>query len=133
MSEDRDSVLIEFLDRLERQEERLLAWGVVDGAFVADELFDHAEAFLTERSLWKVFSDPDELVELLQDRQLLFHFLEGTNSRWRTRMAEAVRLVSKLRQLFPGRPWQRTISAFIVSQSVRITADLLLSGCVRAM
>ena len=106
MSQDRDSVLIEFLDRLERQEERLLAWGVVDGAFIADELFDHAEAFLNERSLWNVFSDPDELVELLQDRQLLFHFLEGTNSRWRTRMAEAVRLVSKLRQLFPGRPWQ---------------------------
>lgn len=106
MSEDRESVLIEFLDRLERQEERLLAWGVVDGAFIADELFDHAEAFLNERSLWNVFSDPDEVVELLQDRQLLFHFLEGTHSRWRTRMAEAVRLVSKLRQLFPGRPWQ---------------------------
>jgi hypothetical protein len=63
---EREFAVIEFLDRLEREEDRLL----------------------------------------LDERRLLFRFIEGTRPRYRTRMAEAVRFFSKLRQIFPGRPWQ---------------------------
>lgn len=98
--------MIEFLDRLEREEERLLVWGVVDGAFSGPEVESLAEKYLDDRDLWHVFPDPDDLLSLLDERRLLFRFIEGTRPRYRTRMAEAVRLFSKLRQIFPGRPWQ---------------------------
>ena len=106
----RDNAISEFLTRLEQTESRLLAWGLVDGMFVDDELQKHAEGFLTQHSLWNEFASAEELVEELENRRLLFSFLDGVHVRYRTRMGEAIRLLSRLRQLFPrnmnGRQWQ---------------------------
>lgn len=106
----RENAIAEFLTCLEQVEARLLAWGLVDGVFTEDEVITHAESYLDKHNLWSVFSSASELVEQLEDRKLLFSFLEGVEFRYRTRMGEAIRLVSRLRQLFPrhmtGRQWQ---------------------------
>jgi hypothetical protein len=75
---EREVAVIEFLDRLEREEERLLVWGVVDGAFSGPEVESLAEKYLDDRDLWHVFPDPDDLLSLLDERRLLFRFIEGT-------------------------------------------------------
>jgi hypothetical protein len=101
----------DFLNGLEARESRLLAWGLVDGSFDEDELADLAEDFLNERKLWSEFPEPVDLVDYLLDRRLLFSFVDGTRSRYRTRMGETIRLLARLRQLFPqhrdGRQWQQ--------------------------
>ena len=101
----------DFLNRLEARESRLLAWGLVDGSFEDDELADLAEDFLNERELWSEFPDPMDFVDYLLDRRLLVSLMDGTRSRYRTRMGEAIRLLARLRQLFPqhrvGRRWQQ--------------------------
>ena len=108
--DNRSEAIADFLGRLEQAESRLLSWGLVDGSFAEDELTERAESFLTQHELWDDFEAADELVEQLEDRRLLFAFLEGTHVRYRTRMGEAIRLLSRLRQLFPrhmnGRQWQ---------------------------
>jgi hypothetical protein len=91
-----------FLDRLEELEARLLVWGVVDAGFSRDELLDHAMALLTERGLDE---SPEALIDEMSDRRLLFQFRDGLEPTYRTRSAETVRLMAKLRQMFPGRPW----------------------------
>lgn len=101
-----DRAIIHFLDDLERQEERLVCWGVTNGAFADDEIRILCEHFLDENELWDVFDDPDDMITEMEQRQLIFRFLDGSQPRFRTRMGETVRLISKLRQLFPGRPWQ---------------------------
>src|SRR5262245_30169615 len=103
MSTDREVLLRELLDRLEREEERLLTWGVVDGGFTAQEVADIAQAVIDEGG---ADFGPEELREELFDRRLLFAFRDGLAEPHRTRMAESVRLFAKLRQLFPNRPWR---------------------------
>jgi hypothetical protein len=103
MSTDRSALSRELLDRLEREEEKLLSWGVVDGGFTADEVAEMAEALISERG---ADISADELRQELFDRKLLFAFADGLAQPHRTRMAEAVRLFAKLRQLFPNRPWR---------------------------
>jgi hypothetical protein len=106
----RTNAIASFLSRLEQAEARLLAWGLVDGSFVEDELLERAESFLTQQGLWDDFDTSDELIAQLEDDRLLFTFLDGIHVRYRTRMGETIRLLSRLRQLFPrhmvGRQWQ---------------------------
>ena len=108
--DNRSKAIADFLGRLEQAESRLLSWGLVDGSFADDELTERADSFLTQHELWDDFETADELVEQLEDRRLLFSFLEGIHVRYRTRMGEAIRLLSRLRQLFPrhmnSRQWQ---------------------------
>jgi len=106
----RDKLIPIFLDLLEQAESRLLSWGMVDGSFSDDEVLDLADDFV-ERSADGKISDGDELVELLEQRRLLFQFQQAGETRWRTRMGETVRLLARLRQLFPQhlalpRRWQ---------------------------
>jgi hypothetical protein len=103
---DLSPIIVDFLNELESHESRLLSWGIVDGSFDEEEIAGHAERYLNDQQIWDNFPDPMDLVDSLLDRRLLFAFIQGTRTRYRTRMAEAVRLISKLRQLFPGRPWQ---------------------------
>jgi hypothetical protein len=49
---------------------------------------------------------PPELLDDLIERDLLFEFNEGGTPRYRTRMAETVRLFSRLRQIRPWNTWQ---------------------------
>jgi len=99
-----DQLIQEFLDTLERKEVQLLSWGVVDGGFSEDELEELAEEFLTDKEadedVW------DFLDEMIEERRLLFELNLRGNRRFRTRMAEAVRLFARLRQLFPNNNWQ---------------------------
>lgn len=108
--ERRTKLAVEFLNHLEAIEARLLAWGLVDGSFDETEIADHAEQFLNQQGLWSDFNDPLHLVDYLLDRRLLISLMDGHHTRYRTRMAEAIRLLARLRQLFPyhseGRRWQ---------------------------
>src|SRR5262249_49985351 len=100
MADDMDLLLRRMLARLEQAEARLLTWGVVEGTFTAEEIRDHALAVLDESG---AVAGPDELRDLLLNRGVLSETHPG---RFRTRMAESIRLLAHLRQLFPDRPWR---------------------------
>lgn len=101
-----------FLNLLERAESKLLAWGLVDGSFSADEIAELCEKYLEENRLWSVYKDEEEFQESLESVGLLYGFRDGMRQRYRTRMGETLRLLARLRQLFPqhllaaNRRWQ---------------------------
>lgn len=103
---------LEFLNSLERAESKLLAWGLVDGSFSSDEIGNLCESFLEDNGLWSEYDDEEEFQEALEDIGLLFGFRDGMRQRYRTRMGETLRLLARLRQLFPkhiqgaNRRWQ---------------------------
>jgi len=93
---------VEFLGTIERSEEALLTWGVVDCFFSEEELEQRAEDFLEglrRRGIAAGYDSGWEILQALLDDHLLWR-LPNTN-RYRTRMAEAVRLFARLRQVFP--------------------------------
>lgn len=97
-----DAIALEFLGRLERAECSLLSWGVVDGAFNEEELLQRAEEFLESvrrAGGQEAFEEGWALVEYLLDRHLLWQVTQ--TDKYRTRMAESVRLFARLRQIFP--------------------------------
>ena len=89
-----DPVLIEVLNRLEARELPLLSWGVTSGAYGEDEILDLLESARPEE-------DPEDLLERLLAAGLVFERGLAGN-RFRTRMAETVRLARHLRQWFHG-------------------------------
>ena len=107
-----DDHRLEFLNSLERAESKLLAWGLVDGSFSADEMGDLCESFLDQNELWETYEDEEQFQESLEDIGLLYGFRDGMSQRYRTRMGETLRLLARLRQLFPkhiqgaNRRWQ---------------------------
>jgi hypothetical protein len=103
MTDQRHDRVRDFLTELERREARLLAWGVVDGGFTRPEVEDLARSFLEEEDAQET---PEELFREIQKRRLLFPFRAGAEPVYRTRMAETIRLLARLRQLFPNRPWR---------------------------
>jgi hypothetical protein len=103
MSDELTVAIRTVLDRLEAEETKLLAWGVVDGGFSLEEVEDHARAALVAGG--SEVSVP-ELQQAILDQKLLFAFRMDGRELFRTRMAEAVRLFARLRQMFPNRRWQ---------------------------
>ncbi len=93
----------ELLSQLEWVESRLLTWGVVDGSFTQEEICDEIERF---QAVCGLDEDPRELLDNLVERHFVFEFREAGTPRYRTRMAEAVRLFSRLRQIRPWNTWQ---------------------------
>jgi hypothetical protein len=91
-----DDLLSAALTRLELHETELLAWGIVDSAFTADEL----ERLLTQATPSGMRAD--DLKRELLERLLIVQTPSGG---YRSRMAETLRLLSKLRQLFPQHRW----------------------------
>src|SRR4051812_26293861 len=90
----------EFLGSLERAELELLTWGLVDSFFAENELEQRADAFLASRTgAGDAYSSGWDLVQELLDARVLWRLPQG--NRFRSRMGEAVRLFSKLRQIFP--------------------------------
>jgi hypothetical protein len=91
------------LERLEMEERRLLAWGCVDGAFTGAEIQAHAEAVLLELPTDGTVTTDNVIEELLTDLKWLWPLPDG-DRRFRTRSAEAIRLLATLRQIrrFPG-------------------------------
>ncbi len=85
------------LDELEAREDRLLAWGIVDGGFTRSEVETLVEDILLEED---PLLEPIDAVNELLATGLLHDAGEGV---LRTRSAETIRLMLRLRQLFPGR------------------------------
>ena len=69
MTGERKQVALEILSRIEHREAELLGWGVVDGAFDHDELFDLVDELLDAHDPDDVFGgDPDAVPSLAQLR-----------------------------------------------------------------
>src|SRR6266545_3952273 len=85
--------LLAVLDQLERLESPLLTWGCVDGGFTEDEVIGVAEALGAD-------DGEDTLDELLASRHML-QLRVGRRVIYRTRSGETIRLLARLRQLFP--------------------------------
>lgn len=86
------------LDLIEEKEVESLNWGYVDGGFTYQELVKLSEELIKKQNLTE---DSEDLVEELIDQTLIFEF----NDLFRSRFAETIRLLVKLRQLFPGNSW----------------------------
>jgi hypothetical protein len=96
---------LDALSAVEEAEARLLSWGLVDGSFTEPELLALLEA---EARRLGVEEDADSLLTDLLDRSLVIR-VPGKPHQYRTRMAETVRLLTRLRQLFPkhhGTAWR---------------------------
>ena len=100
--------LLGALDVLEESDARNLAWGLTDESWTREGLAE----FL--RQHWDG-ADPQVCIDELLAENLIVQLPRAWPARYRTRMAEAVRLFTRLRQLFPGQPWQsgsRLVSDF---------------------
>ncbi len=93
-----------FLDILEKKETELLGWGLVDGGFSEDEIFEMAKDFLEYNP--SIDLTDDELVNKMIEEKQIFDLNINGRTIYRTRMAEAVRLFARLRQLFSDRAWE---------------------------
>ncbi|HVY88816.1 MAG TPA: protein DpdJ [Hyphomonadaceae bacterium] len=90
---------LDLLDAIERLELRALRWGFADGSLSEQEVADVAAEVIGA-------DGADEALDALLRRRLLLEVWgPGDEIRIRSRFAEAVRLLSRSRQLFPGRPW----------------------------
>lgn len=98
-----EALLLAALDEIEQREARLLTWGLVDGHVSVGELHETINALLDDPTLGAGVSFPgaSHVIDELIDRALLFDIGEEPSARYRSRMAEGVRLLFRLRQLFP--------------------------------
>lgn len=98
-----EKFLLASLDQIEQREARLLAWGLVDGFLTPSELAEIIDPMLDDPAYADglTFVSVAEVIAVLKSRALLFDVGEQKGGRYRSRMAEAVRLLFRLRQLFP--------------------------------
>ena len=104
MSEPLENLLASTLDRIEEREARLLAWGIVDGTFGHDEICELLTPLIDEAidgGLEEFLSAEEVLAELLKRKWIAEVPVSGSSIGYRSRMAETVRLIQRLRQLFP--------------------------------
>lgn len=102
--EARERFLASVLDSIEEREVRLLAWGIVDGNFSHEEISDLLNPLIDtaiSAGLEDFFSVEKVLAELLQRKWITEVPRNGGATGYRSRMAETVRLLQRLRQLFP--------------------------------
>ena len=90
-----DGLIPKVLTAIELKELELLSWGALDGRFELDELHDIVAQVEARQ-------DVGSIVKVLLERGLLFEVPSGG---YRSRMAETVRCLALLRQLFPSRNW----------------------------
>jgi ATP-dependent Lhr-like helicase len=91
----------ELLNLLEDLELPSLQWGVTTGMLSKDEVLEVIARFMTDHPGDFDDKEPDEILEELVDKALLFEVPAQSPRRYRTRMAETLRLTTRLRQLFP--------------------------------
>lgn len=103
MKTDTKNLLTTCLDEIEKCESRLLTWGVVDGAFSRDELLSIFESLLDKAYSNGLtdFITSDDIIDMLCQQGMVHKFNGRNGESFRSRMAETVRLMSRLRQLFP--------------------------------
>ena len=107
-----DLILVEKgLDALERKEVRVLVWGLVDCALSEPEVDETLDAVLNDPKNQPLLMAEDCRISTAGDLRARLMSLallmevpsKDSPRRFRTRMAEGVRLFARLRQLFPGR------------------------------
>lgn len=98
-----ETLLLAALDEIEQREARLLTWGLVDGHVSMAETHGIINALLDDprMSVGVSFPDADGVIAELINRALLFDIGNDPGTQYRSRMAEGVRLLFRLRQLFP--------------------------------
>ncbi|WP_144553396.1 protein DpdJ [Bacillus sp. X1(2014)] len=95
----------EFLSFIEDREAKLLSWGYVDGGFSEEEIFEMAEEWLEKHDQY--FS-PNELVDDLWEKRMILDIQANNRVLIRTRMAETVRLLARLKQIFSAEKWKES-------------------------
>ncbi len=98
-----DIFLNEVLDAVEQRESRLLVWGLTDSRLSKEEMDQLIEPMLDdalEEDLTEFYTSLD-VIKALKSRGLLFETDALPYLGFRSRMAETVRLLFRLRQLFP--------------------------------
>jgi hypothetical protein len=113
---DRMKVLGELLTKLERREAALMEWGFFDVVHTSDELI---ELFANDSEWGAAFQEIAEgseelFVDNLAECQLLYRVDDGYPRRYRSRFAESLRLLARLRQRFRTDDW--THAPELVSQ-----------------
>src|SRR5262245_58435203 len=91
------------LDALEERESALLVWGLVDGAFGTSELAELANEVIDKAIAGgdeSVLEADSAIAELLRLKWIVEVERSGGQTQYRSRMAETVRLLLRLRQLF---------------------------------
>jgi len=104
MQAEADEFLFKVLDQIEQSEARLLTWGLVDGVTTQRELDALIEPLLDEalEAGVEAYLEPREVIDVLVERRWITAVeLEDGATGYRSRMAETVRLLQRLRQLFP--------------------------------
>ncbi|MBB4423900.1 hypothetical protein GGD66_002444 [Bradyrhizobium sp. CIR48] len=98
-----ETIILAALDQIEQREARLLTWGLVDGFLASEEITDLIDPLLDDPRYVDglSFVRASQVIDVLKARALLFDIGEAPDTRYRSRMAEAVRLFFRLRQLFP--------------------------------
>jgi hypothetical protein len=98
-------LLHDVLDAIEQREALLLVWGLVDGRLSPDEVRLLIEPLLERAIEGGVmdFLDAAAVTAALEERALLFSTDDLPFAGYRSRMAETVRLLFRLRQMFPRR------------------------------
>jgi len=98
-----ERLLTAVLDAIEQTEARLLSWGLVDSHVTSAELHAVIDALLDDPVIGSQVSylGAGDLIAALVNRALVFNVGDDDEPRYRSRMAEAVRLSFRLRQLFP--------------------------------
>jgi len=81
-----------------------LTWGVVDGGFTREEVQDLASTFVD--GLDQDGVSPEVLIDFLREHRLLFDLPSAADRIHRTRSAEAIRLLARLRQIFEFPQWR---------------------------
>lgn len=95
-----DPLLLEVLDAVEEREMRLLSWGVVDTGMALSELSELIDPLLDRRlnEGGCPHNAADEVIAAMRAAGLLHASRDG---RVRSRLAETLRLLQRLRQIFP--------------------------------
>lgn len=98
-----EHLLLRTLDTLERRELASLQWGYVDGTLRDAEVDAVADRVLREAG---VAGPGEQVIDALVSRRLLIRWRRDDGTyRFRSRFAEGVRLLSRLKQLFDNKPW----------------------------
>jgi hypothetical protein len=98
-----ERLLLALLEELEQREARLLTWGLVDGFLSVTEVNAAADRLLDDPhvSAGVSFVNSADVLAAMRARVLLLDVGEMPGQRFRSRMAETIRLLFRLRQLFP--------------------------------
>ena len=127
-----ESIDLELLSLLEEIEYKSIQWGYTDGALLEDDVYDYAaelidnnlpssESFMKKHDLKSL--DENDLIDYLLEEKLLFEVkITPSQTGFRTRFGESIRLLANLRQIFPHRGWEeapRLVSDFRVKLQKR--------------